>query len=196
MTSKASGLVAQIPGQLDLQQLVVDAASPRPAPACRPRDRPRSAGAHTARRADRTARCRSRRRARRGSSTARSPASSSIAPTSAGARYDSLASFDSKLAAKLSNVCCDVPVRRARRDVAAGARRQHVPRRSDRPGSSSSHSSKMRIALSISPSVQCASASSRRASGCFGLQRDHLAEAGDRLPRVRFRPFSRMPRLV
>ena len=108
---------------------------------------------------------------------------SSIAATSAGARYDSLASFESKLAAKLSKVRFDVahptpaPAPRARCTPPACAAR------SDCPGSSASHSSKISRALSISPSVQCASASSRRASGCFGLQRDHLAEAGDRFLR-------------
>ena len=50
-------------------------------------------------------------------------------------------------------------------------------------GSSLSHSSKIATALSTSPSVQCASASSLRASGCFGLKRDHLAEADDRFVR-------------
>ena len=39
----------------------------------------------------------------------------------------------------------------------------------------------MRIALSISPSVQCASASSRRASGCFGRSVINPAETGDGL---------------
>ena len=62
-------------------------------------------------------------------------------------------------------------------------------------GSSASHSSKIRIASSISPSVQCASASSLRASGCFGrsviaLQKQATASS------VRFRPFSRTPRFV
>ena len=53
----------------------------------------------------------------------------------------------------------------------------------------------MRIASSTSPSVQCASASSLRASGCFGrsvitLQKQVTASS------VRFSPFSRMPRFV
>ena len=50
-------------------------------------------------------------------------------------------------------------------------------------GSSSSHSSKTSTALSTSPSVQCASASSLRASGSFGLQRDDLREADGRFVR-------------
>ena len=71
-------------------------------------------------------------------------------------------------AAKLSKVCSTNPS-----DARAGTSRpEHAAsmcRAIGSSGSSSSHSSKISTALSTSPSVQCASASSRRASRCFGL---------------------------
>ena len=94
--------------------------------------------------------------------------SASIAATSAGARYNSLASLASKLPAKLSNVCS-----MNASDARAGTSRpEHAAimcRAMGWSGSSLSHSSKTATASSTSPSVQCASASSLRASGCFGL---------------------------
>ena len=62
-------------------------------------------------------------------------------------------------------------------------------------GSSSSHSSNASIALSFSPSVQWASASSRRASGCFGLNVMTLQKQTT-ASWTRFWLFSRMPRFV
>src|SRR5215472_11496722 len=94
--------------------------------------------------------------------------SSTIAATSVGARYDSLASFDSKLAAKLSNVVSTKPFD-ARSGTSRPVQAASMCRAIGSPGSSSSHSSKISTALSTSPSVQCASASSFRASRCFGL---------------------------
>ncbi len=122
------GLTAQVLGQLGLQQLVVDLLlfglrehAGREVDAGQP---PRIW------RDERTAQPRSAARVEHveAGATPRGRHHRASRSTSAGARYASLASFDSKLAAKLSKVCCDVAVRRPRRSVAPGAGRQHVQR--------------------------------------------------------------------
>jgi hypothetical protein len=78
-----------------------------------------------------------------------------------------VASFASKLAAKLSNVASMKPS-----DARAGTLRPvhaaSMCRATGSSGSSSSHCSKISAALSTSPRVQCASARSLRASRYFG----------------------------
>ena len=123
------------------------------------------------------------------------PESSSIAATSAGARYDSFASFDSKLAAKLSKVASTNPSDARAGHVPAGAGRQHVPRN--------------RIVRlfrepfleDLDRLVDLAERAVRQRQQPARLpvlrpERDHLAEARDGFLACRFNPLSRMPRLV
>ncbi len=119
--------------------------------------------------------------------------SASTAATSAGARYWSLASFASKLAAKLSNVA-SMNASDARAGTSRPEQAASMCNAIGSSGSSRSHSSKISTALSTSPRVQCASASSLRASGCFGRSVITL-EKHTAASLARCWPFRRMPRL-
>ncbi len=191
--SNASGC-PQVRGQLDLQQLVVDLLLLRlrqhagrqidagqPA-RIRRHERPAQAGAAAG-----VEHVEALRRPRGPHPPASPP------PAPAPGRRASPASTRS------SRRSCRRSARRSRSEARAGTSRPvHAAsmwRAIGSSGSSASHSSKIRIALSTSPSVQCASASSRRASGCFGrsviaLQKQATASS------VRFSPFSRTPRFV
>ena len=195
ITSNASGCVAQVGGQLDLDQLVVDvlllglASMPRRQIDARPAGArtARSSGPHkpgaaagvehveALRRLDARVR-QHRRHQRRGAVRAASRAST-----------------------RSSRRSCRRSSRRTRPTPAPARRGRSTPpacaARSDRPAPPRATLRRSSTALSTSPSVQCASASSRRASGCFGLsvitlQKQTTASC------VRFWPFSRMPRLV
>ena len=63
------------------------------------------------------------------------------------------------------------------------------------PGSSASHSSSTFTASSTSPIMQCANASSRRASGCLGRKVIALQKHSE-ASLARLRPLSRTPRFV
>ncbi len=122
------GAVAQVGGQLDLEQLVVDVPAPRLAPACARTGRPPPAGAHTARRAVRTSPV-----PHPASSTSRlfdasTPESASIPATSVRGAVQQLGELGIEAGGEAVEGLLDEPVRRPRRDIAAGARREHVQR--------------------------------------------------------------------
>ena len=102
-------VVAQVLASTRLSSVRGRRSFPSRAPASLRTNPRRPTGAQKARRARRRVPFHILHPARRGDATAQGRESSSIAATSAGARYDSLASFASKLAAKLSKVVSTKP---------------------------------------------------------------------------------------
>ena len=149
---------------------------PSRVPACLRTGPRRPAGAQKAPRARRTVPFHTLRPARRGAWEGLRPQSSSMAATSAGARYDSLASFASKLAAKLSKVV-STKAFDARSGTSRPVQAANMCRAIGFPGSSSSHSSRILVA---STDLAQRAVRQRQQLARFGVlrpERDHLAVA-------------------
>ena len=187
--------MAEILGQLGSASARRTPASPRRGRASPATGRRRTAAAHRARAAARTGRCRSRRRGRRDRAHGASARAGQHRRPRVPARdTKARASFASKLAAKLAKVS----VTNASDARAGTSRPVHAAsmwRAIGWAGSSTSQSSKILIAASTSPIVEWASASSLRASGCFGRRVSALQKQAT-ASWLRCRLISSTPRLV